>query len=91
MANVVQIRHPWSSVLVEKVDNGYSMISFIEDSDDSTHFTQCTVIEEKLLDNEPDFDAAARMLWELLDILGIYNSKHFKKRLDIVVKDIDHS
>jgi len=38
---------------------------------------------------EPDFETVADVLWEVLEVLGVYNSKHYHKRLEIRVVDQD--
>lgn len=77
-------------VNVEGVDNGY-IISYSDyDADDR-------LVERKIIVEEDDDTPAetsehrafARLCWELMEVLGIYNSKHKPQRVNIVVEKTD--
>ena len=75
------------AVVVSRVTNGYTLTYIDQDTEEPR--TKLLVFQEKEDDlnssGEPDFHVVEDFIWELLGILGIYNSKHFKHRIEINV------
>lgn len=77
-------------VTIQRADNGY--ILFYDDvTEDAQPVVRYITIEED--DDLPyetsDIRAFARLTWELMDVLGIHNSKHKPERLKIEIEAKD--
>jgi len=86
------ITDPINTVIVTSSNNGLILTKFIdiETVSGSTEYEVAHEVYEAKGDfwsNEPDFECVKNFLWGLLDALGIYTSKHYKKTLNIEVED----
>lgn len=86
------ILDPDRSVLVERVDNGYA-ITYWEEYSDGTeghiiHRRSYANPDDDWVDigDGPNWGTVKKMLWDLLDSMGLYNSKYYKTRLKIEVE-----
>ncbi len=81
------ITNPLSTVILTKAQNGFTVTVFEEYEDGkvvpSTHLVEENESLQDFL--EPDFNAVERLVWTVLEALGIWNSKHFKRRIEINV------
>jgi hypothetical protein len=81
----ISLNRPESTVIVETANNGFIVTRF-STNDENEVFALPSVIESEHDDwIEPDFDAVQHLLWQILEDLEIYNSKHFRKRIEIEV------
>jgi len=83
----ISLNRPESTVIVETANNGFIVTRFFT-NDENEAYPISSVIEVGPDDwVEPDFDAVQHLLWQILEDLEIYNSKHFRKRIEIEVVD----
>lgn len=73
-------------VMIDVTDNGY-VISHIDPGEDAVQ-DSARVVQEK--DNDPNGQqfALQQALWEVIDMLGMYGSKH-EPRVRVVVQDTE--
>ena len=88
------ITDPYNTVIIARANNGFILTKFETDlaSEDDTVFEPVHIVFEGKKENgfgDLDWHCVEDMLWELLESLGLYNSKHRKKRLEISVVDQD--
>ena len=86
------LNDPDSTVIIEAVSNGFRVTRFDRYDENNEVYSVDTVIESLQEDTiHPDFDAAEKLLWQILEDLEIYNSHHYGKRLEIEVIDQDEA
>lgn len=82
-----KINNPGNTILVESTTNGYVITKFSQYSDTDEFHSVSTVVEINDQDEfQEDFDAIAKLLWGILENMEIWNSKHFKQRIEINVE-----
>lgn len=80
------MKEPWN-LNIEAVNNGYILTG---NEDEETGNKPKTVFEEKEEiqdDNLNESHVVRRMLYEIMNYFGIFNSKHKKYKLEIIVTD----
>ena len=82
-----KINDPEKTILIETATNGFIITRFNQYSDNTDDvYPNRTVIKANEDEYEQDFDAVAQLLWEILENMEIWNSKHFKQRIEITVE-----
>ena len=61
-------------IIIEKVGNGYIVDGVADDG-------ALIVVEEREYDEHADVEAGHRLLWHIIEGLGLYGSKHDAVRL----------
>ena len=81
------ITDPENTHIVKYVSNGIVLTKFIDTGEDYYKPVQVVYEFKRESLTEPDFDCVIDFLWDLLEVLEIYNSKHYSKRINIEVVD----
>jgi len=82
------LNDPNSTVIIEAVSNGFRVTRFSRYDENNDVYSVDTVIESQQSDSiHPDFEAVKSLLRQILDDLEIYNSDHYKQRIEIEVVD----
>jgi len=81
------ITDPINTFIVTYARNGLTLTKFIDIEGKYYEPVQMVYEAKSWGLDEPDFDCVANFLWDLLEVLEIYNSKYYKKRINIEVVD----
>jgi len=83
------INDPTRTVIIKRVDNGYTMTKFDQysDSDEIYHTESVIESEENIFMDDDDLNAVERLIWELLNSLEIYGNDD--QWLEIKVRNIN--
>ena len=83
------INDPTRTVIIKRVDNGYTMTKFgqYSDSDEIYHTESVIESEENTFMDDDDLNVAERLIWELLNSLEIYGNDD--QWLEIKVRNIN--
>jgi len=94
----LEITNPGNTVVVENTVNGYILYTFSEDAEEAPYVVKA--VFEDTTDYRPTGETGYRdyldyspettkkMLWSLLEALGIFYSKHNKSNIVITIEDI---
>ena len=84
------INDPTRTVIIKRVDNGYTMTKFGQYSDsDEIYHTESVIESEDVPVADEDWNAVERLIWELLDSLEVYGNKNQNQWLEIKVRNIN--
>ena len=70
-------------IQIDTANNGYLITTKKYLEDGTIEENEYTVVE----DEEDEFVGCQKLLWNIMDILGVYNSKHKDKRLSVEIID----
>lgn len=79
------INDPDQTIIVQRVQNGYKIISFGNDPEDRI-IVESVYEDTHIAFPEPCWENVSNLLWNILEELGVHNSKHCKGGIDIVTR-----
>jgi len=75
---------PWE-LKIRKAENGYTL-SWLDETDDGLPIPRQAVVQEDEQHENPEAQAAADMLWQVLEFFNILGSKHDKHRVRVKIE-----